>query len=295
MYASRQFGFLIALLGVVLFSAKAVMVKLAYDYQIDAVSLLLIRMLFALPVYLVIAGWKWRQVQERLDRRTGAYLLFFGFVGYYLASYFDFLGLQYIKASLERIILFIYPTIVLILSTIFLRKKIRRDQILAILVTYVGIIVMYYQEPDFSSSDSVLGVGLIVLSALTYASYLVGSDWLIPKLGSTLFTSLAMIVSALCVCLHYLLTAQIDSLFTFSWEVYALGTAMAILSTIIPSYLISYAIKILGAADFSIIASVGPVSTILLAWVFLGEQLTVIQISGAVVVIVGVYFVTRKK
>ncbi|MCV9385377.1 DMT family transporter [Reichenbachiella ulvae] len=290
----RQLGFALAFLGVVMFSAKAVMVKLAYVNGVEAVSLLLLRMLFALPVYLLITSLNFSKLKTRLNPKNLWALLLFGFLGYYLASYFDFLGLKFIKASLERIILFIYPTIVLILSFLFLKKKIESRQVIAIAITYLGVLVMYYQEPDFSSTESMLGVGLILLSALTYASYLVGSDWLIPQLGSTLFTSLAMIVSCICVILHYCMVGDFD-LFNYPAEVYGLSIAMATLSTIIPSYLISYAIKLLGASDFSVMASMGPVSTIILAWVFLGEQLTVIQIVGAIVVIVGVYYVTRKK
>lgn len=294
MDGNRRLGYLIALLGVVLFSAKAVMVKLAYGYGVEAVTLLLLRMLFALPVYLVVTAANISRAKSRLNFKNFGSLLLFGFVGYYLASYFDFLGLKFIKASLERIILFIYPTIVLILSYFFLKKKIEARQVVAIGITYLGVWVMYYQEPDFSSESSLLGVGLILLSALTYASYLVGSDWLIPQLGSTLFTSLAMIVSCLCVIVHYSLVGDFN-LITYPAEVYYLSIAMATLSTIIPSYLISYAIKLLGASDFSVMASMGPVSTIVLAWIFLGEELTLIQVAGAVVVIIGVYFVTQKR
>ncbi|RJE74072.1 DMT family transporter [Reichenbachiella sp. MSK19-1] len=293
-FSSKSFGFLIALLGVVLFSAKAVMVKLAYVHEIDTVTLLLFRMMFSLPIYLAIAAWNFSVLKEKLTPRIFGAVILFGFLGYYLASYFDFLGLQYIKASLERIILFIYPTIVLFLSWFFLKKRITKNQMIAVVVTYAGIIVMYLQEPGFSELSNVTGVLLIVLSALTYASYLVGSDWLIPKLGPVVFTSLAMMISCACVAVHYCFVGDFE-LMSYPMEVYALSLGMAVFSTVIPSYLISYAIKLLGASDFSIVASFGPVSTIVLAWIFLGERLTVFQMIGAIVVIIGVYFVTRKK
>ncbi|PIB36028.1 permease [Reichenbachiella sp. 5M10] len=293
-FSLKHWGFLIALLGVVLFSAKAVVVKLAYAFGIDTVTLLLFRMMFSLPIYLVIAALNFSALKEKLTPRIFGAVLLFGFLGYYLASYFDFLGLQYIKASLERIILFIYPTIVLFLSWLFLKKKIAKNQVIAVMISYAGIVVMYFQEPGFSELSNVVGVLLIVMSALTYASYLVGSDWLIPKLGPVLFTSLAMIVSCVCVVVHYCFVGDFD-LMNYPMEVYGLSLGMAVFSTVVPSYLISYAIKLLGASDFSIVASFGPVSTIVLAWIFLGERLTVFQMIGAVVVIIGVYFVTRKK
>ncbi|UXP32600.1 DMT family transporter [Reichenbachiella agarivorans] len=293
-YSTKKVAVLIAMLGVVLFSAKAVMVKLVYQYEVDTVTLLLFRMMLSLPFYLLVAMLNWSVLKSKLTVKIAISVVVFGFLGYYLASYFDFLGLQYIKASLERIILFIYPTVVLVLSSVFLKRKITRVQVLAILITYLGIVIMYYQEPNFMELSSLLGVGLIVLSALTYASYLVGSDWLIPQLGSTLFTSLAMMVSCVCVCLHYAVVG--DFQFTsYPHQVYWLSLAMAIFSTVIPSYLISYAIKILGAPNFSVIASLGPVSTIVLAWMFLGETLSWGQILGAIVVIGGVYVVTQKK
>ena len=289
----NSLGVILAILGVVLFSAKAIMVKLAYAYNIDSVSLLLLRMLFSLPVYLVIAILIKPEKKEQIKKTDYLWLLFFGVVGYYLASYFDFEGLNYIKAGLERIVLFIYPTLVLIISRLFLKTKISKTQVLAIILTYIGVLTAFSGELDLNSENLYFGICLIFMSALTYAMYLVGSGWLIPKFGVLCFTSYAMIVSTVCVVIHYLVTREID-LFSFPKEVYFLGLLMAILSTIIPSFMVSKSIKIIGSSNFSIIASIGPISTIVLAYVFLHETLSINQVFGTIIVICGILIVSKR-
>lgn len=291
---TKGLGVLLAIFGVVLFSAKAIMVKLAYQYNIDSVSLLLLRMLFALPIYVVIAFMARPKKKNEIKKSDYLWLVFFGFVGYYLASYFDFLGLNYIKAGLERIVLFIYPTLVLIISRLFLKTPITRVQIIAIIITYFGVVFAFAGEFDLSGDHLLLGVGLIFLSALTYAMYLVGSGWLIPKFGVVCFTSYAMIVSTVCVVIHYLITKDVN-LFNYPKEVYFLGLAMAFLSTVIPSFLVSKSIKIIGSSNFSIVASIGPVSTIILAYIFLGEKLSIFQVIGTCIVISGILLVSKSK
>jgi len=285
---------LIAVLGIVLFSAKAVMVKLAYQYHVSSLHLLLFRMLFSLPFYLIILYFQKSSSPQKIEKKDYLWLILFGFLGYYLASYFDFLGLQYIKAGLERIILFIYPTLVLLISRIFLKEKISTKQIIAILITYFGVIVTFSGELQYNGDHILLGGFLIFLSALTYASYLVGSGWLIPKFGVLRFTSYAMIVSSICVVIHYLIVDR-TSIFEYTYQVYVLGLMMAILSTLIPSFLVSLAIKKIGASNFSIIGSIGPISTIILAYIFLDEKLTLLQLLGAVIVIIGITFVSLNK
>ena len=258
---------LIAIVGIVLFSAKAIMVKLAYQYNVSSLHLLLFRMLFSLPFYLIILYFSKPFSSEKVKKQDYLWLVLFGFIGYYLASYFDFLGLQYIKAGLERIILFIYPTLVLIIGRVFLKEKISSKQIIAILITYFGVIVTFSGELQYNGDHIFLGGFLIFLSALTYASYLVGSGWLIPKFGVLRFTSYAMIVSTICVIMHYLIVDR-TNIFIYSYQVYVLGLMMAVLSTLIPSFLVSLAIKKIGASNFSIIGSIGPISTIILAYIF---------------------------
>lgn len=287
-------GVILAIIGVVLFSAKAVMVKMAYKYNISSEHLLLFRMSFSLPFYLIISFFN-RPLKPELIRKIDyVWILFFGFVGYYLASYFDFLGLQYIKAGLERIILFIYPTLVIIISRVFLKKVMTRQQFIAIIITYIGVVITFWGELQINVPNLELGSFLIFLSALTYATYLVGSGWLIPKFGVVTFTSYAMVVSSLCIIIQYMIFDR-GTLTEYPIEVYIIGIVMAVFSTIIPSYIVSAAIARLGASNFSIIASLGPISTILLAFFILDESLSIIQIIGTVIVVFGVVSVTMKK
>ena len=291
-------AFLLAAAGVVMFSSKAIFVKKAYEYDIDTVSLLLIRMGIALPIYVVIAiVSSVLNKDNRLTKKDFIWLLLLGFLGYYLASFFDFHGLQFISASLERLILFIYPTLVLIISSIFLRKTITIQQKIAIVLTYIGVILAFYKYGNYNdNSNLVLGAGLIFASALSYAIYLVGSGNIIPRLGSVRFTSFAMIVSCVAVILHYLLNHKQEvSILSYPPEVYKLGMAMAFISTIIPSFLLGEAIKQLGAPNVAIVGSIGPISTIILAAIFLGEHISYYQFAGTVVVIAGVLLIALNK
>jgi len=281
-----------AVTGILMFSSKAVMVKMAYQYEVDTVTLLLLRMGFALPVYLVIALLK--KPANPISGKDYVWVFFLGFIGYYLSSYFDFMGLQYIKAGLERLILFVYPTLVLLISYLFLKKPITRPQALGVLVTYLGVFIIFSSELSVNKEPgTITGVVLVFLSSVTYASYLVGSGWIIPKFGPRLFTSYAMIISCGAVITHYLIQGNYDVL-SLPVEVYWIGLAMALIATVIPSYLISYAIRNLGANNFSIFGSLGPVSTILLAYIFLGEVLTLVQLAGGVVILGGILLAEGK-
>ncbi len=290
---ARTLGILAGVTGILLFSSKAVMVKMAYQYGVDSISLLLLRMVFALPFYLIVGT-----LRKPLSPITGndyLWLIALGLIGYYLASYFDFTGLKFIKASLERLILFIYPTLVVLISYLAFRKKISRQQALGIFITYLGIVVIFGTELHLGNqADVTIGGMLIFLSAVTYAAYLVGSGWLIPKFGSTVFTAYAMIVSCLAVIIHYSLLSS-SNLFEFPWEVYVIGFLMAFFATVVPSFLISYAIKNLGATNFSIFGSLGPISTISLAYVFLEERISPLQMIGALIILIGIFIAERKK
>jgi drug/metabolite transporter (DMT)-like permease len=292
---SFVYGIILGLIGIVLFSSKAVMVKMAYQYQIDAVSVLLFRMLFSFPFYVVIAIiYRKKSNDIVLVKNDYLWVAFFGVVGYYLSSYFDFVGLIYIKASLERIILFIYPTIVILFNKLFLKEPVSKNQIYAIILTYVGIIIAFWNEVAISGNDTYLGGFFILLCAITYAAYLSGSGWLIPKFGVMKFTAYVMIVSCICVFIHYGITNKID-LLHYPWQVYLLGFLIAIFATVIPSFLVSTSIKLISSSNFAVIAAVGPISTIILAAIFLNEQLTLLQLLGAFAVIIGISLVSLKK
>ena len=288
-------GILIGILGIVLFSSKAVMVKLAYKYHVDALSLLLLRMVFSFPFYLVIAIMYSRKKKPEVIVKTDYYwLAFFGIVGYYLSSYFDFVGLVYIKASLERIILFLYPTIIIVFNRLFLKKPINTTQALAIFLTYIGIVITFWGEVVISGSNTYIGGFFILLCAITYATYLVGSGWLIPKFGVVKFTSYAMLISCICVFFHFGIFSKID-IFSLQWQVYVLGFLIAIFATVIPSFLVSEAINRINSSNFAVIAGFGPISTIILAGIFLNEMLTLLKLFGALVVIFGILLVSLKK
>ena len=289
------YGVLIGLLGIVMFSSKAVMVKLAYNYEVDSISILLLRMLFAFPFYLAILFWTRKEKSTtHLEPRDNYWLIGFGIIGYYSSSYFDFVGLSYIKASLERIILFLYPTMVLLLNKVFLKKPITKVQVGAILLTYLGVLLAFGDEVSISGSDTYIGGIFILLSAITYAAYLVGSGWLILKFGVTKFTSYAMIVSCFCVFIHFLVVNKAD-IFGLPNQVYVLGFLIAIIATVIPSFLVSKSISMINSSNFAIVAGAGPISTIILASIFLGEVLTLLQLFGALVVIAGIVIVSTRK
>ncbi|WP_317046063.1 DMT family transporter [Aquimarina sediminis] len=251
-------------------------------------------MLFSLPIYVLITLFNKPVQREQIRGVDYLWVVFFGFIGYYLASYLDFIGLQYIKAGLERIILFVYPTLVIIISKVFLKNVITKQQLFAILITYLGVVVTFWGEFGIQTSNTFFGGFLILLSALAYAIYLVGSGWLIPKFGVIRFTSLALIASTMCIVIQYLIFDRQD-ITNYPLELYLICIIMAVFSTIIPSYLVSAAIAKLGASNFSVIASLGPVSTIVLAYFFLSESLSLVQIVGAVIVIFGIYIVSKKK
>jgi drug/metabolite transporter (DMT)-like permease len=281
--------------GAVLFSGKAVLVKIAYFYPVDAVTLLTLRMLFSLPFFIIIAlSNKRKKAQVSLNKKDWLSIILLGFVGYYLASLFDFLGLQYITAGLERLILFVYPTLVLLLSAIFLKKKIKQREYLALALTYFGVFFVFYHDLSLTQNNVILGSVLVFLSALTYAIYIMGSGELIPKLGSVRFTALAMIVSSIAVLLHYVATHSISE-WQIPQQVYMLGLGMAIFSTVLPAFMVSAGIKLIGSGRSSIIGSIGPISTIILAFIFLDEAITLPQTIGTFLVLAGVIIVGRKE
>jgi drug/metabolite transporter (DMT)-like permease len=268
------------------------MVKLAYVHQADALSLLTLRMVIALPFFAAIAFLSNSKTSKPdLTKKDWFMIVALGVTGYYLASLFDFEGLRFITAGLERLILFIYPTLVVILSAIFFKKKIAGREYVALLLTYIGIAIVFVSDLNLQQKDLWLGSLLIFGSAFTYAIYLMGSGELIPKLGSMRYTSYAMIVSTLAVCIHYLCSSEMK-LFSFSREVYILSAAMAIFSTVIPAMLLSEGIRMIGSGRASIVGSVGPVSTIILAYIFLGEDISFIQILGTTLVLAGVLTVS---
>ena len=289
----RTGAVLLAVGGVILFSAKAVFVKLAYRYEVDTVTLLLIRMMIALPVYLAIVLVSMRKWRKKYSFKPFylPVIVLLGMGGYYFASYLDFTGLKYVSASLERLLLFVYPTIVVILTAIVNRRAVPEKQAIAILITYFGIFLVFFQNIFIGDRTNVIIGGMLIMScALVYACYMVGFEKLMAKTGAMPLTCYTLIIASLAVLGHYSVSDQ-SALGTIRPEVLWIGGAMAVVSTILPAFMIAEAINRLGASHVAIIGSIGPISTILLAAIFLGERITAFQGLGAIVVISGVMLV----
>ena len=271
-------GFLISIGGAILFSTKAIWVKLAFkNTGVDAITLLTLRMLLSLPFY-IAAAWlagKKENVQP-LSKRDFRWIILLGVLGYYLSSLFDFIGLQYISAGLERLILFLYPTFAVLLNTYLFKQKITRIQLLALGITYTGIGIAYYAElGTVQQNDSF---------------YLVGTGRMVTKAGATRYTAYAMLAATAGIFLHFLVKKQWQTV-TMSWELGWYSLALAIIATVIPSFMISSGMKRIGSNNTSIITSIGPVSTIIQASIFLNEPILITQILGTALVIAGVILI----
>lgn len=288
-----SFGVLMVLLGSICFSTKAIFVKLGLREGIDSITLLMLRMLFAFPVYVFYAFYLYKKGKFKvLNKRDYLSILLLGVLGYYLASLFDFLGLAYINASLERLILFVYPTFVLIMGKLFFQRKINKLQWIAVAITYAGMLFAFITDMKLDYNNGmILGIVLILLSAITYAYYLVSSDQLIAKIGSSTFTTLSMLVSSFAVLLHFTIQKPID-LLNYDTKIYALGMALGWIATVLPTFMISAGIKHIGSSNASLLASVGPVSTITLATIFLDEHITFYHIIGTFLVLIGVSLIS---
>ncbi len=288
-------GFFLVFFGAVFFSTKAILVKLAYQHPIDPISLLTLRMVFSLPFFIIIGVVSGKKKDAgSMSGASWGKIFLLGIIGYYLASLFDFQGLLYITAGLERLILFVYPTIVVVISAIYYKQSIKRNQYIALVLTYIGIFVVFAFDANLQGQKNVVkGALLIFGSAFTYAMYLFGSGRMIPQVGTLRFTAYAMSFSALGVIIHAYAVNGLR-IWDFPSTVYMLALVMALISTVLPSFLISGGIRYIGSDNASIVASVGPISTIILANIFLGEIITISQMAGTFFVLLGVIMITIK-
>jgi len=279
------------------FSFKAILIKLAYrDYPVDAITLLTLRMLYAAPLFLVMAAWAQRKRQASpMSRADLVRLVWLGFIGYYLASLLDFMGLQYITASLERLVLFLYPTIVVLLSSLLLGRPVTRRAVAALVLSYAGIAFVFWQDLRFTGNAqaTLTGGALVFASGILYALYLVQAGGVIARLGSSRFIAWAMLASTAFVVTQFLLTRRIDAL-AVPASIHVISLAMAIFSTVLPTWLIAESIRRMGANAASLVGSLGPVFTIGLGAMILGEPIHAIQLAGAALVMGGVMLVTLK-
>ncbi len=279
------------------FSFKAILIKLAYAWHpIDAVTLLALRMLFSAPFFIAMAWWAGRRPDAPpIARRDWLMLAWLGFIGYYVASLLDFMGLVYITASLERLVLFLYPTMVVLLSAVMRGRPITRRAVVALLLSYAGIVFVFAHDASLGGdrTATLTGGALVFGSALAYALYLVDAGAVIARLGSLRFIAWAMLVSCVFVLAHFALTHDLAALHQPA-SIYALSLAMAVFSTVLPTWLVAEAIHRIGANTSSLIGSLGPVFTIALGALILGEAVQGIQLLGAALVLVGVMLVTLK-
>jgi drug/metabolite transporter (DMT)-like permease len=288
-------GPMLAVIGVLGFSFKAILVRLAYSIaSIDAVTLLTLRMVYSAPFFALMAWWATRRVGAApVTRADWCRLAWLGFVGYYISSLLDFMGLEYITASIERLVLFLYPTMVVLLSAVLFKQRIGGRVVLALALSYAGILLVFAHDLHGGGDPRALwlGGGLVFASALCYSLYLVGVGPLIARLGSLRFISWAMLISSGFVIAQFLSTRPLAAL-AAPPSIQLLSLAMAICSTVLPTLLIAEAIKRIGANRTSLIGSLGPVFTIALGYWILGEPVQLIQLAGAALVLAGVTLVT---
>ncbi len=286
-------GLGLAIVGAVLFSAKAILAKLIYRYQVDAVTVIALRMLFTVPLMAAIAAWQAYR-NPPLSKSDRWRLIALGLVGYYLSSFLDFLGLQYISAGLERLILFLTPSFVLFIHAFFMKKPIVAKQWWSLAIAYLGIILVFVHDLGFSGTQVILGSALVLGSAIAYATYLIQSGEMVQRLGSIRLVSYAMCVSSVASLLQFFILKPVEHIFQ-PQAVLNLSILNAIFCTVLPVFLTMFAVKRVGAAIASQAGMIGPVSTLLLGAIFLQEHVTLWQAAGASLVILGMYLLSRLK
>lgn len=286
-------GLALAASGAVLFSAKAIVAKLLYRDGLDAVSVIGLRMLLSAPFFLAVAVWTWRR-EPRLSLRDFTRIGGLGLVGYYGSSMLDFLGLQYITAGLERLILFLTPTFVLLLGLLVFKRRIGSRQWASMGFAYAGILLVFWHDATLGGDAVVLGAGLVLGAAVLYAFYLLYSGELLERAGTLRLVSVAMTFSVLAALLQYALLRPFPSLFQQTLQVWSLSLVNATLCTVVPVFLTMFGVARAGAGNAAQAGMIGPVATLLLGWWLLAEPITGLQIAGTALVLVGVYLLSLR-
>ncbi len=288
-------GYVYAILGAIAFSGKGILIKLSYVYKVDAMTLIMYRMLFSLPLFLSMAIYA-----ERRARRTGHGLTFqdvlgvmgLGFIGYYLSSYLDFLGLQYVSVSLERLILYLNPTMVLLLGWMLYKRKVPFKRFIAMGVSYSGVLLVFGFEMLSAGPDVVKGSVLVFLSALTYACYLVFSEHMLKRMDSLRLVGWASTVACICCIVQFFLLRPIEMM-QVDTAVLGYSLANALLCTVAPILFVMRAIERLGPSLASQIGMIGPMSTVLMGYWFLNEPIQAVIGLGTLLVMGGVFMVSK--
>jgi drug/metabolite transporter (DMT)-like permease len=287
-------GLALAMAGSIAFSGKAIIVKVAYRYGVDAVTLIMYRMLFALPLFVALAWWAGRG-KPKLTMRDWLVVCGLGFSGYYLASFLDFAGLAYISAGLERLILYLNPTLVLAISVFVFKRAVTRRQLMALAVSYCGVLLVFGQEVSFLGADAALGTSLVFASAVSYAIYLVASGKEVKRLGALRLTGLATSVACFFCIAQFLLLRPVSAALSVAPEVIWLSVLNATLCTFAPVLMVMMAIERVGATVTAQTGMIGPLSTILMGIVILGEPFTGWIVAGTLLVLTGIWLLAKRK
>jgi drug/metabolite transporter (DMT)-like permease len=283
----------LATAGAVVFSGKAIIVKLSYRYGVDAVTVIMYRMLFALPLFLTLSWWSSRG-KPKLTARDWKTLVGLGFLGYYLASFLDFAGLQYITANLERLILYLNPTVVLLLGLVLFRKPVSRGQWMALAVSYVGVLLVFGHDVSIGGDNVLLGGLLVFGSAVSYAMYLAFSGEAVKRIGALRITGVATSVACvLCIAQFFVLKPM--SAMEVPPQVIWLAMLNATLCTFLPVLMVMLAIERVGAGVTAQVGMIGPLSTIAMSILLLDEPFTPWMAAGTFMVLVGIWILTRLK
>ena len=286
-------GLALATAGSIAFSGKAIIVKLAYRYGVDAVTLIMYRMLFALPLFVGLAWWAGRG-RPPLTARDWRIVAGLGFSGYYLASFLDFAGLAYISAGLERLVLYLNPTLVLLIGRVLFKRRVERSQLLALAVSYGGVLLVFGHEAHVGGGHVALGVALVFGSAISYATYMVFSGEEVRRLGSLRLTGLASTVACGLCLLQFVLLRPLSAA-SVAPQVLWLSVLNATACTVAPVLMVMMAIERVGATVAAQTGMVGPLSTILMGIVILGEPFTIWIALGTVCVLSGIWLLARSK
>ena len=294
--ASWNSGYFLAALGALLFSTKGILVKLAYGDgatpEVDAITLLALRMAFSLPFYIVIGFLGWRAGAARggppPSRRLLVNAVLVGLLGYYASSYLDFAGLQYLSAQLERLILMTYPIFVTLLGALFFGGRLTLRGLAALVLSYSGIVFIFAAGATARGDNTMLGTALVFGASFTYAIYNLMAKPLVASLGARVFTSVAMLAACASVLFHFMAGRSLFQLTTVPPRVVGLAAIMAVTSTVLPSFMISAALARVGAQAVSMIGTISPVATIIMAMAILGEPFTAADAAGTALVIAGV-------
>lgn len=289
MQSGFYLSIILASLGAILFAAKAIVVKFSYQYGATADVVLTLRMVFSLPIFWLAVWWNQRITSPQpLIRKDVIKVCAIGLLGYFLSSYLDFLGLHYISAGLERVILYLTPAIVLVLSKFFLKKEIDRRQYWAMVVAYLGIMMVFMHDIELNDHSAVvLGSVLVFLAAVVYSVYLIFAGELVGRVGSIRLVALASASATVATCIQSLVLG-VDQLFVQQPEVYYFAFINALFCTFMPMLFIMMAVDRIGSSLTAQAGTIGPVGTAFLGWYFLGEPVSALQLAGIVVVLIAI-------